>query len=117
MTLFEDGTYQMTMTEAMCGYSMVLGHTTVTSFGTYEKGESSDGYTACELSEATRIMYNGFSDMGGYNLSHDTDSCTFPVELPGGIMTEKEDFWAQYGAARTVYIDDASTSKMVFSLD
>lgn len=117
LTLFEDGTYQMTMTEAMCGYSMVLGHTTVTSFGTYEKGESSDGYTACELSEATRIMYNGFSDMGGYNLSHDTDSCTFPVELPGGIMTEKEDFWAQYGAARTVYIDDASTSKMVFSLD
>lgn len=117
LTLFEDGTYQMRMTEATSGYSMVLSHTAVTTFGTYEKGESSDGYTACELSEATRIIYNGFSDMGGYNLSHDSNSCTFPVELPGGIMTEKEDFWTQFGAARTVYIDDAATSKMVFTLD
>ncbi len=117
LTLYGDGTYKLTMTEAMQGYSMVLGHTAVTSFGTYAMGDSSDGYTACDLSEATRIIYNGFSDMGGYNLSHDTDSCEFPVELPGGQMTEKEDFWALYGAARTVYIDEGFTSKMVFTLE
>lgn len=117
LTLYEDGTYKLTMTEAISGYSMVLAHTAVTTFGTYTMGESSDGYTACDLSEAARIMYNGFSDMGGYNLSHDTDTCEFPVELPGGQMTEKEALWELYGAARTVYIDEGFTSKMVFSLE
>ena len=117
LTLYEDETYKMTKTEASCGYSMLLSNTTVTAFGTYTKGESTDGYTPCELSEAVRILYNGYSDMGGYNMSYDTDNQEFPVELPGGTMTEKEDFWAQFGAATTVYIDDASTSIMLFTLE
>ena len=117
LTLYTDGTYKMTKTEAMQGYSMILGHNTITSFGTYTEGESADGYQACELSEATRILYNSFSDVAGYNLSHDTDTAEFPVELPGGIMTEKEDFWAQYGAATTVYLDEGNPSLMALSLE
>lgn len=117
LTLYEDGTYELTKTEAMCGYSMILGHNTITTFGTYSLGDSSDGYQACDLSEATRILYNSFSDVGGYNLSYDTDNCEFPVELPGGVMTEQEDFWSQFGAERTVYIDEGNASKMVLTLE
>ena len=115
LTLKEDGTYEMVMTEATFAYDMLLGHTSVTTYGTYEKGDSSDGATACKLSEATRIVYNSYSDVGGYNLSYDTDSIDeYPIELPGGIMTEKEDFFAQYGAERTAYLDDANPSQMSF---
>ena len=115
LTLKEDGTYEMVMTEATFAYDMLLGHTSVTTYGTYEKGDSSDGATACKLSEATRIVYNSYSDVGGYNLSYDTDSIDeYPIELPGGVMTEKEDFFAQYGAERTAYLDDANPSQMSF---
>lgn len=117
LTLYEDGTYKMTKTEAMQGYSMILGHNTITSFGTYTMGESADGYQACDLSEAERILYNSFSDIGGYNLSHDTDTAEFPVELPGGVMTEKEDFWSQFGAAKTVYLDEENPSLMALTLE
>ena len=105
------------MTEATYAYEMLLAHTSVTTYGTYTMGDSSDGYTSCELSEASRILYNSYSDVGGYNLSYDTDSVdSYPVELPGGVMTEKEDFFGQFGAQRTVYIDDASTSVMTFEV-
>ena len=33
--------------------------------------------------------------------------------MPGGVMTEKADFWAQFGPARTVSLDDASSSRMM----
>ena len=115
LTLKEDGTYEMVMTEATYAYNMLLAHTSVTTYGTYEKGDSSDGATACKLSEATRIVYNSYSDVGGYNLSYDTDSIDeYPIELPGGIMTEKEDFFAQYGAERTAYLDESHPSQMSF---
>ena len=117
LTLYADGSYEMTMTEATYAYEMLLAHTSVTTYGTYTMGDSSDGYTSCELSEASRILYNSYSDVGGYNLSYDTDSVdSYPVELPGGVMTEKEDFFGQFGAQRTVYIDDASTSVMTFEV-
>ena len=115
LTLKEDGTYEMVMTEATYAYNMLLAHTSVTTYGTYEKGDSSDGATACKLSEATRIVYNSYSDVGGYNLSYDTDSIDkYPIELPGGIMTEKEDFFAQYGAERTANLDESHPSQMSF---
>ncbi|MEE0106222.1 MAG: glycoside hydrolase family 3 N-terminal domain-containing protein [Lachnospiraceae bacterium] len=116
LTLNEDGTYEMTMTEATYAFDMLLAHTSVTTYGTYEKGDSSDGATACKLSEANRIIYNSYSDVGGYNLSYDTDTVSeYPVELPGGIMTEKEDFFNQCGPQRTVYLDDANPSRMSFT--
>ena len=115
LTLNEDGTYEMVMTEATYAYNMLLAHTSVTTYGTYEKGDSSNGATPCTLSEASRIVYNSYSDIGGYNLSYDTDSIDeYPIELPGGIMTEKEDFFAQYGAERTAELDDANPSQMSF---
>ncbi|MBQ2089142.1 MAG: glycoside hydrolase family 3 protein [Lachnospiraceae bacterium] len=117
LTLYEDGTYKMTMTTATYAYSMVLGHTSVTTFGEYTLGSSKDGFTSCDITVANRIIYNSYSDVGGYNISYDTadEKISYPVELPGGAMTEKDDFWAMYGAARTALIDDGKTSQMKFA--
>ena len=114
LTLYTDGTYKLTTSTASCGYSMLLSTTVTSAYGTYTKGASADGYTPCELSKATRIVYNGYSDVGGYNLSYDTDTISsYPIELPGGVMTEKDDFWAKFGPAWTVSLDDATQSKML----
>ncbi len=116
LTLYEDGTYKLTTSTASCGYSMLLSNTVVNAYGTYTKGTSADGYTPCQLSEATRIVYNGYSDVGGYNMSYDTDTiASWPVELPGGVMTEQVDFWAQFGTARTVSLDDTAASRMMLT--
>ncbi len=112
LTLYGDGTYQMTTSTSSCGYSMLLSNTVTSAYGTYTMGASTDGATPCELSEATRIVYNGYSDIGGYNMSYDTSSLQFPVELPGGVMTERADFWAMFGPDRTVSLDDASGNRM-----
>ncbi len=112
LILYGDGTYQMTTSTSSCGYSMLLSNTVTSAYGTYTMGASADGATPCQLSEATRIVYNGYSDIGGYNMSYDTDTLQFPVELPGGVMTERADFWAMFGPARTVNLDDASGNRM-----
>ena len=112
LTLYGDNTYKLTTSTASCGYSMLLSNTVTSAYGPYTMGASTDGTTACELGEATRIVYNGYSDIGGYNMSYDTDNLQFPVELPGGVMTERTDFWAMFGPARSVSLDDASGNRM-----
>ena len=113
LALYKDGTYKLTTSRASCGYSMLLATTVSTAYGTYTKGESANGETPCELSEATRIVYNSYSDVGGFNISYDTDTIeSYPINMPGDVMMEKADFWAEYGPARTVMLDDASTCKM-----
>lgn len=112
LTLYTDNTYKLTTTTASNGYNMLLSNTTVSAYGPYTMGASSDGFTTCELGAATRILYNGYSDVGGYNMSYDTDTVTFPIEMPGGIQTEQADFFAQFGPARTVQLDDATPNRM-----
>lgn len=116
LTLFSDNTYKLTTSRASCGYGMMLSTTVSSAYGTYTKGASVDGFTPVELSKAQRIVYNGYSDVGGYNMSYDTDTISsYPIEMPGGVMTEKEAFWAQYGSAMSVSIDDASQSRMMLT--
>ncbi len=74
-------------------------------YGSYTMGISTDGTTVCELGAATHIVYNGYSDIGGCNMSYDTDNLQFPVNLPGGVMTEQADFWAIFGPAQSVSLD------------
>lgn len=85
LTLYTDGTYKLTTSTASCGYNMLLSNTVTTAYGTYTKGTSTDGYTPCELSEATRIVYNGYSDVGGYNMSYDTDTISSYMGPPSVI--------------------------------
>lgn len=113
LTLLDDGTYRMTSTCGMQGYSMLLGTTVVTATGTYEMGEASDGMTECNLAKADRILYNSYSDMGGYNTFIDSKDASYPVELAGGEQADEAAFFDAYGAEKTVYLTEDSN---VFSL-
>lgn len=107
LKLFTDGSYEMTKTEALHGYEMLLGATTVISMGTYESGEAVDGLIPCNL-KAERIIYNSYSDMGGYNITIDTKDAVYPVELPGNKMTEEKGFKEMYGDITVYLIEDTN---------
>lgn len=113
LALLDDGTYRMTTTNGVQGYSMLLGTTVVTATGTYEMGEASDGMSECKLSKADRILYNSYSDMGGYNIAIDSKDAAYPVELPNDEQADEAAFFDAFGAERTVYVTEDSN---VFSL-
>ena len=108
--VYDDGSYVMVHTTVNYGYSMCLGTTVVTTYGTYKAGASVDGYTPYELSEATRVVLNSYSRAGGYDIYVDTDTSTYPVELPAenegekNMAQSKEDVINAYGQAMTVYV-------------
>lgn len=110
LNIMSDGTYEMVKTVYVYAYSMNLGTYTYQTFGTYTTGTSVDGYTPYELSEATRVILNAYSLAGGFDIHIDTQTSTYPVEMPA--QTEGEQNMAQsaddvidaYGAAMTVYV-------------
>ncbi len=112
LNLMSDGTYELVKTVYTNGYGMNLGTYGYQTFGTYTAGISADGYTPYTLSEATRVIVNAYSDMGGFNISIDTETATYPVELPAetegekNMAQSKEDVVKAYGAEMTVYIGD-----------
>ena len=115
--LYDDGTYVMIKTTCSYGYSMQLGTSAVTTCGTYTQGEGEDGYMPVTLSEATRVIVNSYSKLGGFDIHIDTALTDFSVkpELPAQQEGEKiyaasaADVIAAYGAGMTVYVatDDA----------
>lgn len=113
LKLMDDGTYVMTKTIGGQGYGMLLGTTTVTITGTFENGEATDGMIPCELSKADRILYNSYSDMGGYNTFIDSEAASYPVEIAGGEQVDEAAFFDAFGPETTVYLTEDSN---VFSL-
>ncbi len=107
LKLFTDGRYELVKTEGAHGYEMLLGITTIMTTGTYENGEAVDGLIPCKLT-ADRIIYNSYSDLGGYNITIDTEDAVYPVEMPGNKMTEEKDFKAMYGDATIYLIEDTN---------
>lgn len=116
LNLMSDGSYELIHTTLVYAYSMNLGTTTVETYGTYTAGTSTDGYTAYELSEATRAIVLSYSLAGGFNISIDTETSTFPCEMPAQTEGEKpmansaEDVIKVYGGATTVYVNDQGTT-------
>lgn len=117
--LYDDGTYMMIKTTCSYGFSMQLGTAAVTTFGTYENGASEDGWMDVKLSEATRVVLNSYSKMGGFDICIDTELTDFSgqVELPAQVQGEKNyassaaDVIAAYGAEMTIYVaTDAAVS-------
>ncbi len=114
LKLYSDGAYEFTKTTVVNGYNMNLGTTTVITFGTYTKGASTDGYTAYTLGEATRVIVNSYSDMGGFYIGIDTDTATYPVEIPAKTEGEKnmaqstQDVVNEYGKTTTIYVSDSN---------
>lgn len=113
VTFYDDGSYEMIETTVVYAYSMNLGTTAVTTYGTYTEGASSDGYTPYTLSDATRVILNSYSTAGGFNISIDTELTTeWPAELPAQSEGEKiyangpTDVINAYGKGMTIYIND-----------
>lgn len=113
LKLMSDGTYVMTKTIGGQGYGMLLGTTVVTATGTFENGDASDGMIPCELSKADKVLYNSYSDMGGYNTFIDSDEASYPVEIAGGEQVDEAAFFEAFGPEMTVYLTEDSN---VFSL-
>ena len=110
LNLYDDGTYEMVETTLVYAYSMNLGNYCYQIFGTYTEGTSSDGYTPYTLSEATRVIVNAYSLAGGFDIHVDSETASYPVELPAEVQGEKnmansaDDVIDAYGAEMTVYI-------------
>ena len=111
LNLYDDGSYEMVETTLVYAYSMNLGTTAVTTYGTFTAGEAVDGYTEYTLSEATRVILNSYSLAGGFNIGVDTELTTeYPVELPAETEGEKtyansaQDVIDKYGASDKVYM-------------
>lgn len=111
---YDDGTYEYINTTVIYGYSMNLGTTTIVNMGTYAVGSSVDGYTSYTLSDAEHVLFNSYSLAGGYNISIDTNTATYPVELLASGEGEKvyanstEEIVAAYGSGITIYVSDSS---------
>ena len=110
--VFEDLTYQYISTTITYGYSMLLGTTTINSFGTCEYGESEDGYTPLTLKRANDVIFNSYSKMGGYNISINTMDAnqTYPVEILAQTQGEKS-----YANSKEEVIDNYGTEKTFYS--
>ncbi|MDO5330257.1 MAG: hypothetical protein Q4F15_02335 [Bacillota bacterium] len=114
LELYQDSTYSYTKTEITYGYTMNLATTVIVNEGSFTTGATSDGYTAITLGAATRVVFQSYSDVGGYNLDIDSDTVSYPTELLASGEGEKvyaqnfEELQAAYGEEKTVYLGDAN---------
>lgn len=123
LTLYENGTYELVDSWITDMGGVIGGTTSSTVYGTYKKGETTDGYIPVELSAATRIVYASNSTLGGYAFDYDTDTDTEFI-IPGGddVAIDKDSFISQlgYGETKTVYIgtnsDGAENCMLTFEL-
>lgn len=120
--LYDNNTYTLTYTDTSVISDTVGGTTAITTYGTYEKGEASDGYANVTLKAADRVVYDSYSTMGGYSMSYDTTVDESYI-IPGGDDTSitKEEFVSQLGYAedKTVYIvlDSSNAETCQFTFD
>lgn len=108
LELMSDNTYVYNKFSNSGMGTTVAGITNVTTYGSFAKGTSSDGYTPITLKAATRVVFDSFSDLGGYATAFDTDTnTTYPVDVGNNVKYDsKEAVLAAYGAEITVYAQD-----------
>lgn len=115
-----DGTYEKTHTQVAAHDGDIMATYVITTNGTYEKGEDTDGFTELKLSEASLILYDSMVYHGMFHITIDSRTSTFPAELVGGEMIEEDAFKTQYGSAATYYIvgeaDGTETNELLTEL-
>lgn len=72
LQLMDDKTYEMTVTKMTNMSGSVLGVIGYVTYGTYEKGQVTDGSEEITLKAPTRVTYSSQSTMGGYAMDFDT---------------------------------------------
>lgn len=113
INIYDDNTYAMTFTNLVDMGGVAAGTTTITSYGSYKKGASADGFVELTIDVPTRMIYNSYSTLGGFAFDYDTDKDTEYI-IPGGDdqAITKDEFMNQlgYSSAKTFYIALDSTN-------
>ena len=103
-------------TELTYAYSMVLGTTSVTTYGTYVDNGSADGYAKYTLNAGADAIVASYSLAGGFNIHIDTRNQTYPVELPAQTQGEKnmaqgkDDVIKAYGQEQVFYFNESGVN-------
>jgi len=102
LQLLDDGTYDMTQTQKSDNAYYVIF-----AKGTFEKEAKDakyDGYTEVVLDNATYVQSNQDIYNHMFSLSIDSETSTFPHEIPGGDTVTKDEFLAAYGVFGSRFI-------------
>lgn len=105
-------------TELTYAYSMVLGTTSVTTYGTYVDNGSEDGYAKYTLNAGADAIVASYSLAGGYSILVNTadEEQTYPAELPAKTQGEKnmaqskEDVIKAYGQEQVFYFNESGVN-------
>ena len=105
-------------TELTYAYSMVLGTTSVTTYGTYVDNGSEDGYAKYTLNAGADAIVASYSLVGGYSILVNTadEEQTYPAELPAKTQGEKnmaqgkEDVIADFGQGTVIYTQEGKNN-------
>ena len=116
--LYEGNLYKMIKTELTYAYSMVLGTTSVTTYGTYVDNGSEDGYAKYTLNAGAEAIVASYSLAGGYSILVNTadEEQTYPAELPAKTQGEKnmaqgkEDVIADFGQGNVIYAQEGKNN-------
>lgn len=116
INLYENQVYEYIQTQITYGYSMNLGTSVITTYGTYVAGTTEDGVTAYTLNKAAEVVLSSYSNAGGFKLQINTADAdqTYPTEMPAKTQGEqnmaqnKQDVINDSGLGFTVYTSDAN---------
>lgn len=120
LNLFENGAYEYITTKVTYGYTMNLSTEAVILYGQYSEGTAEDGSKAITLKEASQVLVNSYSKAGGFHISIDSESSTYPVEMPAKVQGEKNmansaaDVIKEYGAGQTLYVYTEDNNEISF---
>ncbi len=116
INLLDKGVYEYVQTQITYGYSMNLGTTVITTYGTYTENGAEDGVTSYTLSQAGEVVLSSYSKAGGFKIQVNTASekQTYPAELPAKKQGEKieanskEDVIKAYGEGAKIFVGSDS---------
>ena len=112
INLYENQVYEYIQTQITYGYSMNLGTSVITTYGTYVAGTTEDGVTAYTLNKAAEVVLSSYSNAGGFKLQINTADAdqTYPTEMPAKTQGEqnmaqnKQDVIDAYGIGTVIYV-------------
>ena len=114
VNLYDGGVYEYIQTSITYGYSMNLGTTVTTTYGTYAENGTEDGVASYTLNKAAEVVLSSYSQAGGFKLQVNTASSkqTYPAELPAKTQGEKnmaqskEDVIKEYGNGTKIFVSN-----------
>ena len=110
MILTEDNAYECVTTSVTYGFSMNLSTESTVTYGTAVLGVPEDGSRSVTMQRATKVLENSFSKAGGFHISINSETSSYPVEMPAKVQGEKnmanskEDVINNYGLEKVVYV-------------